>query len=104
MTKPRITDQIADLLSREALDITFLPDGSAVALDVANHRALSLSTTGAFILSQVIDGVLEPAAIRDHIVSRFDVEPATAETDLNRFLSELDGILRAASEPPAMPD
>lgn len=97
MTDPRITDHIANLVARKALDVTFLPDGSAVALDIAGHRALSLSATGAFILSQVIDGILEPAAIRDRIVSRFDVEPTRAEMDLRHFLAELDGILRISS-------
>jgi hypothetical protein len=98
MTNPRTTDHIADLVARKSLEVTFLPDGSAVALDIANHRALSLSITGAFILSQVIDGVLEPADIQDRIVSRFDVEPATAATDLSDFLAELDGILRTSAD------
>lgn len=67
---------------------TILPDGSGVLLDLQHEALLSFNATGAFMLSCLIEG-LGPAEIVRKVVGRFEVDEATAATDVVGFITQL---------------
>jgi hypothetical protein len=88
--------QITKRLASGDFDMTELPDGSAVILDMAGHRVLTLSSTATVIVSMLRQSVTDVGAITRCIVSEFEVEPAVAEADIRRFLDALAAALERA--------
>jgi hypothetical protein len=66
---------------------THTPDG-AVVLDVKRGRMFRFNPTGSRILELLRSGAVEPE-IAAMLVREFSADPATAESDTNRFLTEL---------------
>ncbi len=88
-----LPDRLAQRLADSGIEVTTLPDDTAVLLDVPGHRVLTLSITAAFILEQLRSGVLDPEAIVHAMTAEFEVDAATAHADLDRFLADIAGSL-----------
>jgi len=63
-------------------------EGEAVLLDLDTKRYYRLNATGARIWKALEQG-LEPQQIVDALVAEFEVDEATARTELDRALSDL---------------
>jgi hypothetical protein len=71
-------------------------EDETILVPIKNHvgdldSLFSLNPVGAFIWQQM-DGLNTLADIHQSILSEFDVEPETAESDLLKFMSELHEI------------
>lgn len=62
-------------------------DGQAVVIDLASGQAVGLNPAGTLIWS-LLESREEPEIV-SAVVDRFDVDPATAQADVARFLAVL---------------
>jgi hypothetical protein len=90
--------KLASDIQNSGFDTTFLPDGSAVMLDLTGHRILTLSPTAAFVVSMLRDGVYEVHEHIQSITEHFDVGRSLATADLEHFLTELERVLDERNE------
>ena len=86
------------------LETTHLPDGSAVMLDMAHNRVLTLSETGAFIVARLqADATLDEHALAEQIAREFEVDAETALRDIRGFLTQLAEALGVGDRAPSAP-
>jgi hypothetical protein len=97
-------NHLAQLLAGSELEMTELPDGSAVLLDVAGHRVLTLSPTGNYLTSLVRSGATTLGECVDQLIATYDVERAIAEADVSAFMRELERALLPGGSPPTVID
>jgi hypothetical protein len=63
-------------------------DGEIVAVDTRTSTYLSTNSSATALWRALSEGTTRKALV-DELVSRFDVERATAETDVDAFLADL---------------
>jgi hypothetical protein len=64
-------------------------DGEIVALDERSLKYLNANPAGAVLWQSLAQGATRDELVRG-ILDEFDVDEATASTDVDRFLAELD--------------
>ncbi len=74
---------------------TALADGSGVVLDVQSMDVYSLNETGMFLVEALSEGAPDADALAARLASVFEVDPATARTDVDEFLTEFARFLKA---------
>jgi len=82
------TVDLARQLQHGDYTTTILPDGSGVLLDLQHEALLSFNATGAFMLSCLMEGLGQAEIVRK-VVGKFDVDEATAATDVAGFITQL---------------
>jgi hypothetical protein len=88
MATTPIPDSASVVVSRELLTTDF--GGELVLLNLRDGVYYSLEDVGIRIWQLLRDPV-SVAAIRDTLVSEYDVDPARCERDIQRFLGQLAG-------------
>jgi hypothetical protein len=82
-------ETIAARLQSLRQDMTVLPDGSAVLLDLDGGQVLTLSETGTFLVERLQHGTTETDALAADLCDAYAVEPDQARRDVDAFLREL---------------
>jgi hypothetical protein len=63
-------------------------EGEAVVLDLRSGTYLSVNVVGRMLWTQLADGAT-PAELYATVAEAFEIDPATAREDVNRFLTDL---------------
>ena len=80
---------LSTLLASDRLTQTRLADESGVILDVESLQAYSLNATGMALVEAIRAGATTREQLVDGLVEQFDVDPATACDDVDRFVDQL---------------
>ncbi|MEE2757266.1 MAG: PqqD family protein [Myxococcota bacterium] len=64
-------------------------DGCALILDPRTDQLQRLNEVGSFIWARIIERSHTSASIRDLLIDEFQVDEATAQSDLSAFLDKL---------------
>ena len=64
-------------------------DGCALILDPRTDQLQRLNEVGSFIWARIIERSHTSDSIRDLLIDEFQVDEATAQSDLNAFLDKL---------------
>lgn len=85
---PTLEDIATALRSDLCLSKT-LDDGTGVVLDLASSRVLALNSTGMFLVEELIQGASSAGELSDALTAQFEVDRATAESDVRELIAEL---------------
>ena len=85
--------ELADLLRSDRITRTALADGSGVVLDVKGLAVYSFNETGMFLVEAVCEGATDSDALVARLMAAFEVDEATARTDVDAFIAEFSGLL-----------
>ena len=88
----RLTE-VRDFLLSDRVTRTALADGSGVVLDVEGLAVYSLNKTGMFLVEAVCEGATDTGALVKRLVAEFEVDEATARTDVAEFIEELSKLM-----------
>jgi hypothetical protein len=82
-------NELAAKLQHAWEEMTVLPDGTAVVVDLQGNRIFTFSDTGAFLVQQLRDGVSDMSRLSAVLCEHFEVEEDQAHRDIAEFLATL---------------
>ena len=80
---------IRGALESGRLTINALDDGSGVLLDIDGEQLLTLNRTGMRLVQAIDEGAASVDALRDMLLTEFEVEAERAEADARAFVEEV---------------
>ncbi|MCU0305633.1 MAG: PqqD family protein [Thermoanaerobaculales bacterium] len=83
------------MLADDQLTTTKLVDGTGVILDVDSLQVFTLNETGMFLVEAMGEGVADRSELAARLVESFEVDEATAVSDVDAFVGELASFLVA---------
>jgi len=90
-----LIEQIKQSLTAADYSLNAMRDGSAVILDTRRERLLTLNASASLIIAAIQQGAASADALTDHLVVNFAADRQTVARDLERFLSQIDTLLKA---------
>lgn len=84
------------VLNDDAYTMTVMADGTGVLLDLRNESLLTFNDTGAFMFGRIKGGDSEEAIVAQ-VVATYQVDAATAQSDLTIFVAQLKQALAVES-------
>lgn len=79
---------LAAILKQDTYTMTLMADGTGVLLDLQNESLLTFNDTGAFMFVRIKEGVSEEAIVAQ-VVATYQVDEATAQADVAKFIDQL---------------
>lgn len=96
MNDRHLTPTLVSQLKSVVHETTYLPDETAVLLDTARSRVVTLSETATFIVKRIQSGDdPDVTALANELACEFDVDANVALRDIRTFLNELRETLEA---------
>lgn len=86
-------ERIANHLKAGRLNVTVMDDGSGVVLDGEREALFNLNATGLFIIEQIQGGCVCLEALAKELSAAFQVDPARARSDAERFITDISATL-----------
>ena len=88
---------LSALLEQDTYTMTLMADGTGVLLDLHNESLLTFNDTGAFMFNLIKKGDSEEAIVAQ-VVTTYQVDEATARTDVDAFIGQLKKALGSKAD------
>jgi hypothetical protein len=86
-------EQLVAMLAEDELTTTTLVDGTGVILDVDSMQVFTLNQTGMHLVDAMGEGVADRDGLVARLIESFEVDEATAASDVDAFVAELADFL-----------